>query len=393
MYTDNRASTTEILLHQGERGLPFNAVSPPIFQTSIFCFDSYEEFQAALADESTHFLYTRGNNPTVNLCEEKLAALEHTEKAKLVGSGVAASSLAILSQLKTGDHAVVVKDCYSWVQYFFTTYLFRFGIEHTFVEGTEISQFANAIQDNTKLIYLESPTTFTFKLQNLRQVADLAKSKKITTIIDSTWATPFFQNPIDLGIDLVVHSASKYLGGNSDLIGGVIAGSKKLITHIFETEFLPLGPVPDPFQAWLIMRNLRTLHVRMPVHFKNALALATMLETHPKVESVLYPMLPSFSQYELAQEQMRGGSGLFSFRLRTRNLKDVKAFINALKFFKRAVSWGGYESLVFPAAVKFDDNESIPEDRISLIRIHAGLEETSLLHDDLLQALDCMGEN
>jgi cystathionine beta-lyase/cystathionine gamma-synthase len=392
MNTDNRASTTEILLHQGERGLPFNAVSPPIFQTSIFCFDSYEEFQAALADESTHFLYTRGNNPTVNLCEEKLAALEHAEKAKLVGSGVAASSLAILSQLKTGDHAVVVKDCYTWVQYFFTTYLSRFGIEHTFVEGTEVSQFAEAVQENTKLIYLESPTTFTFKLQNLKQVADLARSKKITTIIDNTWGTPFFQNPIDFGIDIVVHSASKYLGGNSDLIGGVIAGSKKLITHIFENEFLPLGPVPDPFQAWLIMRNLRTLHIRMPVHFANALSLATMLEAHPKVESVLYPLLPSFSQYHLAQEQMRGGSGLFSFRLRTRNLKDVKAFINALKFFKRAVSWGGYESLVFPAAVKYDDNEPIPEDRISLIRIHAGLEENALLVEDLMQALDCIGE-
>ncbi|MDY0290115.1 MAG: aminotransferase class I/II-fold pyridoxal phosphate-dependent enzyme [Sphaerochaeta sp.] len=392
MNTENHASTTEILLHQGERGLPFNAVSPPIFQTSIFCFDSYEDFQAALADESTHFLYTRGNNPTVNLCEEKLAALEHAEKAKLVGSGVAASSLAILSQLKAGDHAVVVKDCYSWVQYFFTTYLTRFGIEHTFVEGTEVKQFEDAIQENTKLIYLESPTTFTFKLQNLRQVAALARSKKITTIIDNTWATPFFQNPIDLGIDLVIHSASKYIGGNSDLIGGVIAGSQKLITHIFENEFLPLGPVPDPFQAWLIMRNLRTFHIRMPVHYSNALALATMLETHPKVESVLYPMLPSFSQYELAQEQMRGGSGLFSFMLRTRNLKDVKAFINALKFFKRAVSWGGYESLVFPAAVKFDDNDPIPDDRISLIRIHAGIEEIGLLQDDLLQALACIGE-
>ncbi len=392
MNTDNRASTTEILLHQGERGLPYNAVSPPIFQTSIFCFDSYEEFQAALADESTHFLYTRGNNPTVNLCEEKLAALEHAEKAKLVGSGVAASSLAILSQLKTGDHAVVVKDCYSWVHYFFTTYLTRFGIEHTFVEGTEVKQFEDAIQVNTKLIYLESPTTFTFKLQNLKLVADLAKSRNITTIIDNTWATPFFQNPIDFGIDLVVHSASKYLGGNSDLIGGVIAGSNKHITHIFENEFLPLGPVPDPFQAWLIMRNLRTLHIRMPVHASNALALATMLETHPKVESVLYPMLPSFSQYELAREQMRGGSGLFSFRLRTRKLKDVKAFVNALKFFKRAVSWGGYESLVFPAAVKFADDASIAEDRISLIRIHAGIEEIALLQQDLLQALDCIGE-
>jgi cystathionine beta-lyase/cystathionine gamma-synthase len=387
MKTNDFPSTTEILLHQGERELPFNAVSPPIFQTSIFCFKSFEDFQEALSDEASHYLYSRGNNPTVNLCESKLASLEHAERAKLVGSGVAASSLAILSQLKSGDHAVVVRDCYSWVKYLFETYLSRFGITFTYVEGTELEQFEEAIRPNTKLIYLESPTTFTFKLQNLKEVALLAKSKQIKTIIDNTWATPFFQNPLDYGIDLVIHSASKYIGGNSDIISGVIAGSDKDIKHIFETEFLPLGPAPDPFQAWLIMRNLRTLHVRMPVHFSNAMALTEMLESHPKVESVLYPFLPSFDQYALAKEQMRGGSGLFSFRLKTRKREDVKKFTNSLQFFKRAVSWGGYESLVFPAAVKFSDSEPIADDRVSLIRIHAGIEEIDLLKNDLLQAL------
>nr|WP_321305497.1 aminotransferase class I/II-fold pyridoxal phosphate-dependent enzyme [uncultured Sphaerochaeta sp.] len=379
---------SEILLHQGERNLPFNAVSPPIFQTSIFCFPSYEEFRDALQDESTHYLYTRGNNPTVNLCEEKLAALEHAEKAKLVGSGVAASSLAILSQLQSGDHAVVVKDCYSWVQYFFNTYLPKYGIEHTYVEGTDIKQFEEAIQPNTRLIYLESPTTLTFKLQDLKQVAELAKCRGIKTVVDNTWATPFFQNPIDLGIDLVVHSASKYIGGNSDIIGGVIAGSTEEITKIFDHQFLPLGPVPDPFQAWLIMRNLRTLHLRMPQHYQNALALARMLEQHPSVEKVLYPFLPSFPQHALATSQMRGGSGLFSFHLKTTRLDDVKQFVNALQYFKRAVSWGGYESLVFPAAVKYADSDEIPQERLTLIRLHAGIEELSLLQDDLLQALN-----
>jgi cystathionine beta-lyase/cystathionine gamma-synthase len=388
MLTDIHPPLSEILLHQGERNLPFNAVSPPIFQTSIFCFPSYEEFRDALQDESTHYLYTRGNNPTVNLCEEKLAALEHAEKAKLVGSGVAASSLAILSQLQSGDHAVVVKDCYSWVQYFFNTYLPKYGIEHTYVEGTDIKQFEEAIQPNTRLIYLESPTTLTFKLQDLKQVAELAKRRGIKTVIDNTWATPFFQNPIDLGIDLVVHSASKYIGGNSDIIGGVIAGSTEEITKIFDHQFLPLGPVPDPFQAWLIMRNLRTLHLRMPQHYQNALALARMLEQHSSVEKVLYPFLPSFPQHALATSQMRGGSGLFSFHLKTTRLDDVKQFVNALQYFKRAVSWGGYESLVFPAAVKYADSDEIPQERLTLIRLHAGIEELSLLQDDLLQALN-----
>lgn len=381
---------TEILLHQGERDLPFYAVSPPIFQTSIFCFPSYEAFQAALEDESTHYLYTRGNNPTVNLCEEKLASMEHAEKAKLVSSGVAASSLAILACLKQGDHAIVVNDCYSWVRYFFDVYVKRFGIEHTYVDGRNIEDFERAVQPNTRLIYLESPATFTFKLQDLTAVSNLAKEHGIKTIIDNTWATPYFQNPIDYGIDLVVHSASKYIGGNSDLIAGVIAGSKELMNEIFESQFLPLGPVPDPMQAWLIMRNLRTFHLRLPRHFENALALATMLESHPKVESVLYPFLPSFEQYELATRQMRGGSGLFSFRLRTRNLSDIKRFTNALTLFKRAVSWGGYESLVFPATVKFKDTDDIADDRISLIRLHAGLEEIELLKADLLHALEAV---
>ncbi|MGD1819411.1 MAG: aminotransferase class I/II-fold pyridoxal phosphate-dependent enzyme [Pleomorphochaeta sp.] len=382
-----KKNISEILLHQGELDLPFNAVSPPIVNTSIFCFKSYEDFRDALADETTHYLYSRGNNPTVNLCEEKLAALEGAQKAKLVTSGMSAITLSILSCLKGNDHVIAVKDSYSWTKYFFHTYLKRFGVTVTYVEGCNISDFENAIQDNTRLIYLESPTTFTFKLQNLKEVATLAKKHNIKTIIDNTWATPFFQNPISYGIDLVVHSASKYIGGNSDIVAGVIMGSKKDIDKIFETEFQPLGPAPTAMQAWLIMRNMRTLHIRMPYHFNNALKVAKFLEENDKVESVLYPFLESFDQYDLARTQMSGGSGLFSFRLKTRNLEDVKKFTNSLKYFKKAVSWGGYESLVFPAAVKYQDEGPIPEDRISLIRIHVGIEDASILIDDLNNAL------
>ncbi len=384
------SNISEILLHMGERNMPCNAVSPPIFQTSIFCFGSFEEFQMALADEAHNYLYTRGNNPTVNLCEMKLAALEHAEKAKLVSSGVAAISCAILSQVMTGDHCVVVQDSYSWTRYMMLTYLKRFGVDVTFVKGTKIEDFEKAIQPNTKVIYLESPATFTFSLQPLKEVAELAKSKHIKTIIDNTWATPIFQNPIDFGIDIVVHSATKYFGGNSDIIGGVIMGSEEDINHIFNTEFLPLGPVPDPMQAWLIMRNLRNLEIRMPIHYKNALGLAEFLETRDDVETVLYPLLPSFEQYELAKEQLRGGSGLFSFRLKTRDIEKVKKLTNNVKLFKRAVSWGGYESLIDPNATAFAPGTPVPEDRISLIRIHAGIEDFDILKEDLRQALDSM---
>ena len=380
-------SVSGILHHMGEENMPFGAVSPPIFQTSIFCYSSYEEFEKALADETSSYLYTRGNNPTVNLLEEKIAALEHGEKAKLVTSGVAAMAQAVMAFLKTGDHIVVVEDAYPWTKYLADTYLKRFGITCTFVEGTNISDFEEAIRPETKIIILESPTTFTFKLQNLKEVADLARKHNIRTVIDNTWATPVFQNPLDAGIDIVIHSASKYMGGNSDLVSGVIVGSDKDIRYIFNNEFLVTGPAPDPFQAWLILRSLRTLQIRMPVHFENAMRLTEYLNNHPKVESVLYPFLPDYPQFDLARQQMKGGSGLFSFRLKTRDVNQVKSFTNTISYFKRAVSWGGYESLVFPAAVKWTDPSSIPEDRVSLIRCHAGLEETDLLLNDLEQAL------
>lgn len=386
-----RYEVTEILHHLGERDLPDHSVAPPLFQTSIFCFNSFDEFQEALADEESNYLYTRGNNPTVNLCEEKLAALEHAEKAKLVGSGVAAISCAVLSQVKSGDHVVSVCDTYSWTRTLFSSYLKRFGVSVTYVEGCSVEDFERAIRPETVLIYLESPATFTFKLQPLREVAELARSKGIKTIIDNTWATPIYQNPLDYGIDIVVHSASKYLGGHSDLVAGAIMTNEKEMSHIFNTEFLQLGPVPDPHTAWLIMRNLRTLHLRMPVHYSNALELATFLEGREEVESVLYPFLPSFPQYELAKEQMRGGSGLFSFRLKTRRLEDVKRFTDSLHFFKRAVSWGGYESLVVPAATNNFHGKPIPDDRISLIRLHAGLEDVNLLKEDLEGAFKAIG--
>ena len=383
-----KTDVTEILHHMGEHSLPGNAVSPPIFQTSIFCFDSFKSLQEALEDETTHCLYSRGNNPTVNLCEEKIAALEHAERAKLVGSGVAAISGSILAFVKQGDHVICVKSAYGWAKYLLSTYLERFGVEVTYVDGCDISDFENALRPNTKVVYLESPATFTFTLQPLRQVADFAKRNGLKTIIDNTWSTPIYQNPIDLGIDITVHSASKYFGGNSDIVAGVICGSNEDILRIFKTEFLPLGPVPDPFMAWLILRNLRTLHIRMPVHYENALKLAEYLESRDDVESVNYPLLPSFPQYELAKSQMRGGSGLFSFRLKTRDKQKIIDITNRVKMFKLAVSWGGYESLFLPMLAEYRDGQEIPDDCLSLIRIHAGLEDFELLKADLAQTLD-----
>ncbi|GHV32484.1 cystathionine gamma-synthase [Spirochaetia bacterium] len=376
-----------ILHHLNEDALPHGAVSPPIYQTSIFCFPSYEEFRDAINDEVHHSLYTRGNNPTIQLAEEKLAALEGGERSKLVSSGVSAISHAIMAFVKSGDHVVCVEDSYSWTKVLLEKYLTRFGVEVTFVEGTDSDAVFAAVRPATRVIYLESPTTFTFKLQDLPAIAAFARQKGIKTITDNTWATPIFCNPIIFGIDLVVHSGSKYFGGSSDIIAGVIVGSAADIDLIQKQEFLQLGTVPDPMMAWLLMRGLRTLHIRMKAHYASSLAAAAYLEKHPKIESVLYPMLPSYQQLDLARKLFSGGSGLFSFKLKVNKLESVIKFTNALRLFKRAVSWGGYESLVFPAAVKYLKEADVPPDRLGLIRIHVGLEEPADLIADLEQAL------
>ncbi|HWT80730.1 MAG TPA: aminotransferase class I/II-fold pyridoxal phosphate-dependent enzyme [Candidatus Methylomirabilis sp.] len=377
---------SHILHHLGEDTLPFNAVSPPIFQTSNFCFDSFESFQAALTAGERHLIYSRGNNPTVNLVEQKIAALEKAPGAKLVSAGVAAICASIMVFVKAGDHVICVKDCYSWTRRLLESYLPRFGVEHTFVEGSDSAEFERAIRPTTRVIFLESPTTFTFKLQDLARVSRIARPRGIKTVIDSTWGTPIFTNPLDFGIDLVVHSVSKYMGGHSDVIAGAVAGSEEDIERIFATEFRQLGTVPDPLMAWLVLRGLRTLQVRMQAIFEKTLEVARHLQVHPAVESVFYPFLESHPQYALVRAQMRGGGGLFSIRLKTRDLAAVKRFTNALRVFKRAVSWGGYESLAFPDAARYRSDP--PEDRISLVRLYIGLEAKDILWSDLAQALE-----
>jgi cystathionine beta-lyase len=379
-----------ILHHLGEESLPLNAVSPPIFQTSNFCFPSFEELRAAVNDELGHCLYTRGNNPTVNLAEAKLAALEKGEKAKLLGSGAAAITNSVMAFVKAGDHIVCVRDAYTWMGKLASSYLSRFGVECSFVEGTDIAEIEAAIRVNTRLIYLESPTSMTFKLQDLAAVASLARSRGIRTITDNTWATPYFCNPLELGVDIVVHSGSKYLGGCSDILAGVVVGNKEDVERIIQQESLQMGSVADPFMAWLMLRGLRTFHLRMPAHFRSAMDVSRFLESHGKVAQVLYPFLDSHPQAELAKRQFRGGSGLLSIRLDTADIRRVVRFVDSLTLFKRAVSWGGYESLVFPSAASYASASEVPEDRAGLVRLHVGLEESEALIADLDQALGKM---
>ena len=379
---DTSMNISEILTHYAEENSPYNAMAFPIFETSIFYFNSFDDFSKALSSEEDHFLYSRGNNPTVRVVEKKIAALEKTEDARLCSSGMAAISSAILAFLKSGDHVVCVQESYSWTFRMFHEYLKRFGVNATFV-SCDADEIINNVRPNTKMIYLESPTTMFFNVLDLRKIATFAKNNGIVTLIDNTWATPIFQNPAEMGIDIILHSASKYFSGHSDVVAGVVAGKKELINHIFNQEILNLGGVIAPFEAWLILRGLRTLEIRLKRHYESALKVCDFLLNHPKVESVNYPMHPKSPQYELAKSQMRGGSGLLSFRLKTKDIEIVRKFTNSLKIFRKAVSWGGYESLVVPCAV----TRNCPEENINLIRIHVGLETVKTLIDDLERAL------
>ncbi len=381
---------SEILMHLGEdREHYFNAVSPPVIQTSNFTFKDLTAFREAFTNELTHHIYSRGNNPTVQILRRKLAALESADDALVTGSGSAAIATAVISNLKAGDHVVCVEGAYTWTKILLSQLLPRFGVSCTFVDGRDIQNIKNALRENTALLYLESPTSLTFDLQDLEACADLARSKGIVSIIDNSYASPIFQKPIEFGIDLVVHSGTKYLNGHSDVVLGVICGSKEMIQKIFETEFMTLGGIISPHDANLVIRGLRTLDLRVRRSFESTLKVARFLDGHPKVKEVLYPFLPSFPQYELAKRQMRGAGGLISAYIDADSKEEMEAFIGRIKRFLIAVSWGGYESLIMPT-IGFYDIKGRPDSPHpwNLVRFYVGLEEADWLIEDLEQAFE-----
>ena len=299
-----------------------------------------------------------------------------------------------MSCVKANCHVITLRNIYGPAMNFLDNYLReKFNIDVTFVSGESIQEIENAIKENTTLIYLESPSSAIFSMQNLKAIADLAKKHNIKTIVDNTWATPIFQKPLELGIDLEVHSCSKYLGGHSDIIAGVIIGSAKDIDSIYQNEFLLFGAKMAPFEAWLLMRSLRTLPMRMEKHQNNALKVANFLENHPKIKSVNYPGLKSHPQFELGKKQMKGYSGLMSFVIDSDELSDIKNFVNALEHFSIGVSWGGHESLIHAPAISYL-KEMTPEQfkstglSLGVMRVSIGLEHVDDLIEDLTGALN-----
>ncbi len=372
-----------------ERENYFNAIAPPIIQTSNFKFNTVDEFRRALADEYQGNLYSRGFNPTIDILRKKLAALDGAEDALVFGSGIAAVTIPVLALLSTGDEVVCVENPYSWTIKLFSDFLPKFGIKTTFVDGSNTSAIEAAITPKTKLIYLESPNTFSFDVQDLEAIATMAKAKGIFTMIDNSYCSPLYQQPIAYGIDLVAQSATKYLAGHSDVMAGVVTGEKELMKRIFEKEYMNIGASLTPQNAWLLLRSLRTLPIRLEKITANANKVIEYLEQHPKVETVLHPFSKNSKQLDLAKKQMKACGGLFSITLKNPSLEKIETFCNSLKHILMAVSWGGYESLIIPACVGISKNDfDVNNPRHILIRIYVGLEEPEYLIKDLKQALE-----
>ena len=367
------------------------AVVPPIYQTNTYFFRSAEEGAAIFAGEREGFVYARYGNPTQATLERRTAALEGGEAALATASGMAAVTTAIFAIAKKGDHIVSADSLYSGTYDFFSNKLPSLGIEVTLVDATDPSAFQKALRENTVAIYMETPGNPTLAVTDIAAVVEIAKSAGVMTLIDNTFATPYNQRPLELGVDVVIHSATKYLGGHGDTMAGVIVGSKEFIER--NSKLLRvLGGVISPFNAWLILRGIPTLPLRMERHNSNALEVAHFLENHPKVERVIYPGLPSHPQYEVARKQMKGFGGMVCFEVKG-GLEAGRRLMNSVKLCTLAVSLGDNRSLICHPASMTHASMS-PEGRLAvgisdgLIRFSVGTEDIQDIIRDLSQALD-----
>ena len=362
-------------------------MAQPIYQTSTFqVTDSEEQLRAT----GTDMFYTRYGNPTHTAVESAIAELEGADAGLLFASGMGAITTSILALVQSGDHIVAQRDVYGGVTKFFSTWLPRMGVETTLVDTTDYEQHARAIRPNTKLIYLESPTNPTLRVVDLRKPVELARQHQLITLIDSTFATPINQRPLDFGIDVVLHAATKYLAGHTDLICGAAAGRRDLIDQIRATR-TTLGSVMDPHAAFLLLRGIKTLALRVERQNESALRIAEFLVQHPKVRSVNYPFLPDHPQRALAMEQMKGGGGVLSFEVDGTG-EDAKRLSEGLRLFTLAPSLGGVESLVsIPvltshAMISADLRQKMGVTE-QMVRLSVGIENADDLIADLQRAL------
>lgn len=379
-------------IHAGEESLPRTGpLIPPIFQNSTFRFASADECVNGFTDEGSDSVYTRWGNPTQSVLEAKIAALEGSEDALATASGMAAISTALLTLLECGDHIVAMDSLYSASHNLLNEDLSRMGIETTFIDGTDTNEFEQAIRTNTKAIYIESPANPTLKLVDIRACAEIAQSHGITTIIDNTFASPCGQQPIALGIDIVLHSMTKYLSGNGTVIAGVIAASAEFVERAKTQVLRNFGGVISPFNAWLTLHGIATLPLRFAQHCDNAHQVATFLQSHPAIEWVGYPGLPSHPQHQLAKRQMQSFGGMVAFELKD-GVEAGRQLVNGIQLCSLAVSLGDVRTLICHPASTTHLHMGAEARRRSgitdgLVRLSVGLENAEDIISDLNQAL------
>jgi methionine-gamma-lyase len=379
-------------VHAGQNPDPqYGALSTPIYQTSTFVFKDVAQGAARFAGDEEGYIYTRLGNPTITALEQKIAVLEGGEDAAAFGSGMAAVSAVIMALVDQGDHVVHSSALYGCTFAFLHELISRFGVTATGVDTADLEAVKKAIRPNTKVVYIESPTNPTMRITDIKEVADIAHAHGAKVVVDNTFMTPYLQRPLELGADVVIHSATKYINGHGDVVAGLAIADKETMSAIKMTTLKDIGGIMSPFNAWLILRGLKTLPVRMDRHNSNAMAIADFLEHHPGVAKVYYPGLESFDQHELAKKQMSGFGGIMSFELKGGFEAGVR-LMNGVKLCHLAVSLGDVDTLIqHPASMT---HSVVPEEeRLAanitpgLVRLAVGLEDVEDIIADLKQAL------
>jgi methionine-gamma-lyase len=381
-----------LAVHAGESPCPATgALDTPIYQSTTFVSADADEMAAVYGGEKPGYMYTRYGNPTVHALEEKLAALECGEAAQAFSSGMAAISSAILGYVRAGDHVVAARSLYGAAYDFLNKKLPSLGVSTTFVQSTRVEEFEKALRPNSKLIYFETPSNPILEILDIAALAQLARRHGLPSMMDNTFASPALQQPLQMGVTVVVHSATKYLCGHGDAMGGAVIGPKDYIRYLNQEIIRDFGGCLSPFNAWLILRGTRTLHLRVPAQCSNARKIAEFLANHPRVERVNYPGLPSHPGHDLAKKQMKAFGAMMSFEAKG-GYESAKKVMNGVKLFARAASLGHTHSLIVHAAST--SHRAVPrEQRLAigitdgLVRLSAGIEAVEDLIQDLDQAL------
>ena len=366
----------------------FYPIVPDISIGAVMCYRNINDFSRALDNEFENYVYIRGQNPTVELLAKKISFIECAEKTLIVSSGVTAISYAIMTFLKDNSHVIYTSNPYTWTFRLLNKYLRKYHIRATELTPENMYELPNLIRENTKLIFVETPSSIFFNIFDIGYIAGVAREAGAKVIVDNSYCTGIYQKPLKLGADVSVNSLSKHINGHSDVVLGSISSSSQIIEKIFYEEYMTIGGIAHPLEAWLTLRGLTTLKLRLKKSEENANYIIEKLREHPRIEKILHPFYGDSVSVEIARKQMNGAPGLFSILIRARKIEDIHDFVHSLKHFKLGVSWGGCHSMVFPAAVFYknpSEKHSIPW---NLVRLYCGIQDKEILLNDLLNALD-----